>query len=187
MLCSNRQGSEALEELAELGASVGSMNLVSESDELRFLIEGDRAAVRLARSLVEKEGGHVTEVLPGSFQLCTAAFALSSWLLQPLMDASVESLRHAGLNPGRAGSIVDLVLQNAVRSYLKAGRRAWQPPRSVRERQAFLRQIESLQRVNPELADYLRSNAIETLRHMGRSSRWLEQTKPLIRRAAAGD
>lgn len=187
LLCCNLHGSEILGPLAALGASVGSLALISEADDRRFLTEGDRMAVRLARLLIEEDGGQVVEVLAGAKQLCQAAFSFSSWLLQPLMDASVECFRNAGLTPGRAGTVADLVLQEAVRSYLKAGRRAWRPPRSVGERQAFLRQLDDLGRTNPDLEDFMRTTAIQSLRHMRRSHAWLEKPKPLVRRAAAGD
>ena len=147
LLCCNSMGSEVLTPLAAHGASVGSLTLISDADDRRFLVEGDRTAVRHARTLVHENGGKVVEVLAGAKPVCQAAFSFSSWLLQPLMDASVECLRGAGLTPGRAGGIVDLVLQESVRTFLKAGRRAWKPPRSVQERQGFLRELEALERI----------------------------------------
>ncbi|MCP5114094.1 MAG: DUF2520 domain-containing protein [bacterium] len=185
LLCCNTLGSAALAPLAARGASVGSMALLTPSDERRFLVEGDRPAVRYAKSLIEPDGGQVIEVLAGTKPICQAAFSLATWLMQPLMNASTECMRDAGLPQGRASSVVDLVLQESVRSYLKAGRRAWSPPRTVQQRQSFLQQLDALDRVNPELARFLRTTAIETLRRMHRSSAWLEQTRPLVRRAAA--
>jgi len=180
------RGTEALAELAQLGAQTASLTSLNGADKPRFLVEGDRFAVRAARMLVEEGGGRIVEVERGSHGVCAASAAFASWLCQPLMDASAECLRHAGLTPCGAGAIVERAVSRSLRAYLKGGRRAYRAPSTLEERQAFLRQLEALRRRDPALAKFFERTATEALRRMGRSTTWLEASTPNTRRVAAG-
>lgn len=185
LLAGGSFGSERLHALAELGASVGSLSLLPESDEARYLVEGDRLAVRVARSLIEESGGRVLEVEQGTKEICAASISFASWLLLPLMDASVECLRHAGLTPGRAGPVVERLLHRSLRAYLKGGRRAFHAPQTDQQQEAFLRQVEALRKTDRALADLFEQSAALTLDRMGGSSAWLPNGQSRTSEAAA--
>jgi len=186
LLCEGSRGSESLGELAHLGARTASLSALRSADKPRFLVEGERVAVRSAARLVEEAGGRIVEVEAGSHALCGASSALASWLCQPLMDASTECLRHAGLSQGAASALVERLVWQSLQAYLKGGRRASKPPSTLEERQEFLRQLEGLRRSDPALAVFFQQSAINALRRLGRSTKWLEALPEKPRRVAAG-
>jgi len=185
LVCEGSRGSEALEELAVLGAETASMSSMHTADRPRFLVEGSQATVGAARALVEEAGGKVVEVQAGSHGLCAASAAFASWLCQPLMDASAECLRHAGLSQGSAGAIVERTVLQSLRSYIKGGHRACKSPSTIEERQAFLRQLTSLRRQDPALAEFFQRAAIDVLHRHRRSTKWIELNSPVPARSAA--
>jgi predicted short-subunit dehydrogenase-like oxidoreductase (DUF2520 family) len=184
LLCEGDRGSEALRELSRLGAVVASLSPLPSMDRPRFLIEGDKNAVRAASVLVEEDGGRIVEVEPGNHAVCGASAALASWLCQPLMDASTECLRHAGLTQGAASALVERAVLQSLQSYLKGGRRACSPPSTLEERQRFLRQLDGVRRNDPQLAEFMELSAANALKKMGRSTRWLEVPTATPRRMA---
>jgi predicted short-subunit dehydrogenase-like oxidoreductase (DUF2520 family) len=185
LICGESFTSEDLSELAAKGAAVGSLTAIDGPGELRFLVEGDRLAVRGAKKLVEVGGGRVLEIRQCTQRVCAAGASFASWLLVPLIDASVECFRAAGLTPGRAGPIVERIVERSLRAYLKGGRRSWKEPRSAEQRRAILRQVESLRKTDSELASFLLDTARVSLSHLGRDAGWLQDATPPLRRAAA--
>lgn len=186
LLCSGIPDSAALQELADRGAATGSLVLANELGGTRFLVEGDRLAIREAKKLVESGGGRVVVVRRSSQALCAAAGALSSWMLMPLLDASALCLREAGLPPGRAGPFIEGLVVKSLRAYRKGGRRAWKHPTSVAEQHAFLAQLRAVNKTDPELAEFLLETARLAVRRMGQDTGWLEGFSFPLRYAAAG-
>lgn len=185
LTCCGPFDSEVLSELASKGAAVGSIAVVDGPGELRFLVEGDRLAVRQAKALVEGGGGRILEIRRSAQQACAAGASFASWLLTPLIHASMECFREAGLTPGRAGPIVERIMEGSLRAYLKGGRRAWKEPLSEEQRHGVLQQLESLRASNPELAAFLLETARLSLDHLGSDAAWLEDAAPPLCRAAA--
>ena len=183
LLCSGPLDSGHLAELAVRGAEVGSLHAVEEPQPGRFLVEGDRLAVRWARRLVEEGGGIAIEIERGTAGLCAAGESLATWLLLALLDASAGCFRRAGLPAGGAGPIVARLAHRAVRSYLKGGRRACRLPETPEEQVRFRLQLEALRRADPALAGFLLEVALLAFAHLGRDGAWLR--KLACERAAA--
>ena len=183
LLCSGPLDSSHLADLAARGAEVGSLHALDEPHPGRFLVEGDRLAVRWARRLVEDSGGIAIEIERGSASLCAAGESLASWLLLALLDASAGCFRRAGLAAGGAGPIVARLAHRAVRSYLKGGRRACRLPETPEEQVRFRLQVEALRRADPALAGFLLEVAVLAFAHLGRDGAWLR--KLACERAAA--
>jgi predicted short-subunit dehydrogenase-like oxidoreductase (DUF2520 family) len=175
LVCSGLFDSSRLAALAARGAEVGSMHALEELQPVRFLIEGDRQAVRWARRLVEDSGGVAVEIERGSASLCAAGESLASWLLLALLDGSARCFRRAGLTAGAAGPIVARLAHRAARSYLKGGRRACRVPETQEEQFRFRLQIEALRRADPALAGFVLEVAVLAFQHLERDSGWLRE------------
>ena len=114
--------SEVLAPLRALGFSVGSLHpLVSVSgaaadqDSFRgahFCVEGDRAAVRLARSLVKELGGKPFTISSEAKPLYHAAATVSSGHVTALFDLAIEMLQECGLSKQRARLILAPLLKS---------------------------------------------------------------------------
>ena len=108
--------SEVLAPLRALGYSVGSLHpLVSIADPAaaqdgflaaHFCVEGDRAAARIARSLVKDLGGHSFTISSEAKPLYHAAATVSSGHVAALFDLAIEMLEACGLTKRRAQQIL---------------------------------------------------------------------------------
>lgn len=108
--------SKVLAPLRALGFSVGSLHpLVSVADKataqdsfrgVHFCVEGDRAATRLARSLVKDLGGHSFMISSETKPLYHAAATVSSGHVTALFDVAIEMLEECGLTKRRARQIL---------------------------------------------------------------------------------
>jgi predicted short-subunit dehydrogenase-like oxidoreductase (DUF2520 family) len=108
--------SDVLAPLRELGFSVGSLHpLVSVADagaahdrfrDAHFCVEGDRAATRVARSLVKELGGHPFTISSEAKPLYHAAATVSSGHVTALFDLAIEMLQECGLTKRRAQQIL---------------------------------------------------------------------------------
>ena len=177
LLCGRSPDSANLGELALRGASAGSVSLLDDGDELRYFIEGDPQAVRLGRRLVEGGGGRVIEIERSTQRICAAAVSFASWVMLPLVDASMRCLRLAGLTPTKAAPLIELAVTRALRAYLKGGRRAWKTPVSLADREAFLRQVESLRDRDPARARLLVESARLSIGSSGKKLDWLDSAE----------
>jgi predicted short-subunit dehydrogenase-like oxidoreductase (DUF2520 family) len=108
--------SDVLAPLRALGLSVGSLHpLVSVADAANaqdcfrgahFCVEGDRAAARVARSLVKDLGGHSFTISSEAKPLYHAAATVSSGHVTALFDLAIEMLEECGLTKRRARQIL---------------------------------------------------------------------------------
>jgi predicted short-subunit dehydrogenase-like oxidoreductase (DUF2520 family) len=117
--------SELLAPLRKRGASVGSMHpLVAVSDaaeagaqSLRgafYCVEGDRAAVRMARRVVRDLGGESFTVESSDKPLYHAAAVLTAGHVVALFDVALDTLRRCGLKERRAREVLLPLLRSAV-------------------------------------------------------------------------
>ena len=116
--------SEVLAPLRALGYSVGSLHpLVSVADAApahdpfrgaHFCVEGDRAAARVARSLVKKLGGHPFTISREAKPLYHAAATVSSGHVTALFDLAIEMLQECGVTERRARRILAPLLKSTV-------------------------------------------------------------------------
>ncbi len=114
--------SEVLAPLRALGFSIGSLHpLVSVSDAAadqnpfrgtHFCVEGDRAAVSLARSLVKELGGQPFTISSEAKPLYHAAATVSSGHVTALFDLAIEMLQECGLSKQQARQILAPLLKS---------------------------------------------------------------------------
>ena len=160
--------------LAAKGASVGALFQFGSLQESRFFVEGDKAAVRAAKLLVEGSGGQLLEIRMGRSGVCAAGVTLATTLVISAMHSSVRCFRHAGLSSSDAAAAVGSLAQMSLRSYLRAGQRAFKLPRSAEERHAFQQRAESLERADPKLGAFFSDLGKLVLESEGWDSSWLD-------------
>lgn len=108
--------SEALTPLSARGLAIGSMHpLAAVSDaasgaaSLRrafYCVEGDAAAVRVARRVVRDLGGETFTINPEAKALYHAAAVMSAGHVVALFDVALDTLRRCGLTERRARAVL---------------------------------------------------------------------------------
>lgn len=116
--------SEVLKPLRRAGYDVASLHpLISVADfrsnqnvfqGAHFCVEGDREAVRVAKSIVRELSGNSFRIKPGSKALYHAAAVMSSGHVTALFDLAEELLHECGLSDRRAKQVLFPLLQSAV-------------------------------------------------------------------------
>lgn len=116
--------SEALTDLRKAGYATGSLHpLVSVSDPVRgalslraafYCVEGNRAAVRVARQVVRDLGAHSFHIRTPDKALYHAAAVMASGHLTALFDLAAEMLSRCGLSEKRARVVLLPLVRSAV-------------------------------------------------------------------------
>ncbi len=180
LLCDPALSSLALAPLASAGARVASLAPIEGFDEHRFVVEGDPAAVRVVRMLVEDSRTRVVEIAPGTKDLFLAGLVFATSLFTPMAAAATECLKGAGLTPGVAAAVCERLFERSLRGYVKAGRKSWGGPLAVKDREQVRRHLDALFAISPLLASYYTESALFALRLFRQETGWL----PLMRAAA---
>lgn len=149
VLCSSILDSVELAPLAALGAAVGSVGTISGMDDMWYLVEGDKLAIRESRYVVEHRGRRVVTIERGQKGCYLAALTCTSNLLFAVIFAASEALRHAGVGSALAASILEKQMSRTLRTYLKAGRKAYLEPGEL------TRQLSCLAEADSAIGDYL--------------------------------
>lgn len=126
ILCSARLESEELAPLAELGAQTASISAIPAFDDRLFLAEGDRAAIKLARPLVEAGGSKIVSLPPAHKKFYLAASACTGPLLTLILACAAECLKLAGVAGPDAAAILQAQAEKSTRAFLNGGRKAYQ-------------------------------------------------------------
>ena len=116
--------SEILKPLRKVGYDVASLHpLISIADAksnqnvfqgAHFCVEGDREAVRVAKSIVRELAGKSFTIKPSSKALYHAAAVMSSGHVTALFDLAEELLRNCGLSERRAKQVLLPLLDSTV-------------------------------------------------------------------------
>lgn len=153
VLCSTWLDSSELDDLSARGAAIGSISPIPGFDETRYLVEGDRLAIRQARSLVEHRGRRAVDIERPLKPFYLAALTCTGTLLFTLLLATSEVLHHAGIPASSSAVILDRLVSKTLRSVNKAGRNAYPPLPDL------TRQLKALVSVDPALAHYIKQTA----------------------------
>jgi len=153
VLCSTWMDSAELHQLGACGAAVGSISPIPGFDEARYLVEGDRLAIREARSLVEDRQRRAIDIERPLKPFYLAALTSTGTLLFALLLAASECLRHAGIPSSLSSTILDRQLSKTLRAFVKGGRHA------CPTLQELPKQLHALLSANPALAHYFEQSA----------------------------
>jgi hypothetical protein len=131
-------------------------------DERTLVAEGDSRAIRYLHRAASHDHRRLVEIERASKPLFLAGINLATHLALPWIAAAVESLRAAGFSRPEATRVVEQLGGRAVRSYRKAGARAWTPAAESDLRRALAAQLP-----DPRFAELYRAgiqNALEFFR-----------------------
>ena len=165
VLCGSSRDSYWPSPLLGGGARVATLNCVEESDERLFVAEGDPDAMRDLHRVMAAEKRRLIELRAASKALYLSGVHLASHLLLPWIAASVESLRDAGLSRVEATRLANALGGRALRSYIKAGRKAWGPSAAESLRLSVTRDLDTIRGVDPKLAALYAEGVEQALRY----------------------
>jgi hypothetical protein len=152
VLCDAMRDSFWPSPLRTAGARVATLNCVPEMGERVFVAEGNPSALAELRKLLALERRKLVELHPAAKPLYLCAVHLTADLLLPQIAGAVESLRTAGFSREEATRVVETVGSRALRSYMKAGPKAWKRLVAERSHRAIMRDIEAIRMMDPKLA-----------------------------------
>jgi hypothetical protein len=134
------------------GARVAALNCVPETGERIFVADGHPEALTQLRKLLALERRKLIELRPAAKPLYICGVHLSADLLLPWIAAAVESLRAAGFSRNEATCAVEAIGARALRSYGKAGPKAWKHASAERLHRSVAHDIEAIRLTDPRLA-----------------------------------
>jgi len=159
------QDSRRNRSMRNAGAHLVTLNCVPESGERVFVAEGHAPAISELRKQLTLAGRKLIELKPGTKTLYLSGTHLGAHLLMPWIAGSVESFRAAGFSRAEAMGALDGLASKALRSYAKAGTRAWDQRDAERVRHVIESDFDSLRRADHRLAA-IYSEAAERLLRM---------------------
>jgi predicted short-subunit dehydrogenase-like oxidoreductase (DUF2520 family) len=185
LLCGSQFDSGVLGKLAFVGASTASITPVPGLDGRVCVVEGDRRAANAARRLLDQPGVKVVTMNRGKKPLFEAGVTFATGLALPLLTASVESLRGCGMNSRDSLYVSERLFQQTLRAYSKAGRKGWEGPVSIEDKDTVRRQVKALFQFDPLLASYFFESAHHAVRLFRKDPAWIEELQSEIGSQAA--
>lgn len=164
--CSGACGADALDALRICGAAVGSMHPLQSFSGVDvpplegkiFAIEGDRAAVRVARQMVRALGGTPVRIAAAKKPLYHAAGALAAGLVLAMEEAGVQMAVASGMNRREAMRALLALTRQVLEHYEKLGpRKAWTGPLSRRDYRVVATHEDALLEFRPEFLQAYRA------------------------------
>lgn len=127
-----------------------------------LVAEGDPRALRYLHRVAMADRCKLVKILPESKALFLAGMNLATHITLPWIAAAVESLRAAGFSRAEATRLVEQLGGRALRSYRKAGAKAWSPAAETELRRALAANLP-----DPRFADLYRSGIRHALHFFG--------------------
>jgi hypothetical protein len=153
VLCSTWLDGSALQPLAVLGASIGSIAPIPGFDDKSYLVEGNSRVVRESQKVLKRAGSRILAIEPPLKPFFLAALNCTGALLYSLLTATSECLRQAGVSQTEAATVIEKQIERTLRSYFVAGRKA-RP-----ELKGLDLQLQALGMVQPAVAEYIEKMA----------------------------
>jgi predicted short-subunit dehydrogenase-like oxidoreductase (DUF2520 family) len=178
VICESEAFSRDLDAPLAGGAFVASLRSVPGANG-RYLVEGDRPAVRAARQLIHEVKGSAIEIAPHNSTLYCAAMTLASSLFTPILESCSIALRGAGMVGPTPATVTEAAFAHTLRMYLYSGRKSWTGPVAQGNWDGVEREIASLESVSYPAAQVYRC-ATESAEHL------LRQRHPVRRSGKLG-
>jgi hypothetical protein len=151
VLCDAMRDSLLPSPLRTSGARVATLNAIPETNERLFVAEGHVEALTELRKLLALEHRKLIELRPATKPLYLCGMHLAADLLLPVIAGAVESLRAAGFSREEAIRSVEAIGSRTLRSYGKAGLKAWRAASADRLHHAILEEMDALRLTDPRL------------------------------------
>jgi predicted short-subunit dehydrogenase-like oxidoreductase (DUF2520 family) len=152
VLCEVLRDSSTPSPLRTGGAKVATLNCVPESDEKLFVAEGHPATLAALQQILTLDHRKLVLVKPAAKPLYLSGIHIAGHLLLPWIAGAVESLRAAGFSRSEATRTVHALGSRALRSYEKAGQKAWKPAAAESFHRVLQRDIDALRLTDRRLA-----------------------------------
>lgn len=123
ILCETVVPPQLFDGLRASGVSVASIQTMGIPG--RYLVEGDEAASKTARSIVRKVDGKVIRLGKDRAALFQAGLTLATALLTPRLDFAAQIFRQAGLGDKQAMELAAALFERTARGYGHSGRQSW--------------------------------------------------------------
>jgi predicted short-subunit dehydrogenase-like oxidoreductase (DUF2520 family) len=128
LLCESWLPSEVLAPLKSRGATVATLLAVPAQSSQWFALEGQYAAVKRSKRLLNSVDASTVELRAGTKHLYFAASAFAETLPRALFAAAQRSLRRAGISGNHLYLLLEEMAQNMFRDITRGSRAGWTGP-----------------------------------------------------------
>jgi hypothetical protein len=147
------------------GARIATLNALDPGERV-FAAEGHPDAIRSLRRATAEERRKIIELKPASKSLMIAGVHLAGDLVIAPFATAVESFRAAGFPRSEATRVAEILGLRALRSYSKAGRKAWSPGTAPALRRAIEEDLDAMRAADPAIAERFASAVDQALRYL---------------------
>lgn len=168
VLCESWLPANALEPLRACGASVATLVNVPNSRRAWFVVEGQLAAVRQMRRLIELNEARALELRPGTKQFYFAAMLLATTVPIPLFLAAQRALRGSGVSGNHLRTVLNEMAQSMFKGFSKGARGFSGGPLTECSDETAAAYFEALRRSDPQLADLVMDGLARARRVMAK-------------------
>ncbi len=140
--------------LRALGAATATLDSLDCFPDSRFVADASPGARRHLQRFATATKSHIFYLNPAGKQIFSAGTAFTGTLLTPLVAASADCIKAAGLPAADALLIAERMVQQTVRAWLKSGRKGWSGALANRDAGSARRQLQALEQENAALRDY---------------------------------
>jgi predicted short-subunit dehydrogenase-like oxidoreductase (DUF2520 family) len=152
VLCESWLPSECLSALSDRGATVATVMRAPNSHQKYFVIEGQLAAVRQIKRVIERNEAQTLEIRPRTKHLYFAAEVLTTALPLPLLAEAQLALRASGVTGKQLCSLLEEMNREMFRAFLNGARLTWGGPLTECSPEVAERHMARLRTTNPKLA-----------------------------------
>lgn len=125
VLCETWAPTERLQRLRMLGANIASLVALPGIQEKIFAVEGDVAAVRQVRRIIERANARTIELRAGTKHLFFAATILCTAIPVPILLLAQQFLRDCGISGNQLSGAIEQMSQEMFAGFLKGARLTW--------------------------------------------------------------
>jgi Domain of unknown function (DUF2520) len=152
LLCESWLPSETLRPLQAHGANVATLLAVPAQSSRWFALEGQFAAVKKAKRLLNSVDASTIELKAGTKHLYFAASAFAETLPRALFSAAQKSLRTAGVTGNHLYVVLEEMAQNMFRDISRGARAGWTGPLLDCPEEIAVDYLLQLRKAMPEMA-----------------------------------
>jgi predicted short-subunit dehydrogenase-like oxidoreductase (DUF2520 family) len=152
LLCESWLPSDVLAPLRARGALIATLLAIPSESAHWFAIEGEFAAVKRARRLLNSLDASVVELKSGTKHLYFAASAFAETLPRALFAASQQALRACGISGNHLYAVMEEMAQNMFRDISRGSRAGWTGPLMDCPEEIAGEYLIQLQAKHPDLA-----------------------------------
>jgi hypothetical protein len=169
VLCESWLTSDALAPLRERGALVATMVPLPSGGRSWFAVEGQTAAVRQVRRILQRNEVGVLELRPGTKPLYFAAELLTTAIPLPLFLTAQQALRMCGISGPHLRTALEEMAREMFKDVLKGERLSWTRALNECSPTTANQYFEVLRHNHPALAEILDEQLAWAFRRMSRA------------------